>query len=156
DGIHGAMDPDVAHEREGTEAGPDSDVASEEGATHPKHMLLFPTCGFEQPHERQTRGKHHRGDHRLPRDEEEEEGGPERRAVLDQAVVVEGVRLAAHLGGDRERPSDGDRDEDGCRRTSPRAMKRRSDRGHAVCSIFHSDWIAFLPVYSHVIPYCGR
>ena len=35
-------------------------------------------------------------------------------------------------------------------------LERRSDRGHAGCSIFHSDWIALRPSYSHVIPYCGR
>src|SRR5262249_19323105 len=49
-----------------------------------------------------------------------------------------------------------DRRENEPRNAAAPTLQRGRDCRHAACSIFHSDWIAFLLSYTYFIPYCGR
>src|SRR6266545_5525660 len=155
-GVHRVVHGVVAEKGERAEPRPDGGVPGEERGTHQADALLTAARRLEQPDQRQARGQHHRRHHRLPRQQEEQEGGPERRAALDECVMVERPGGAGCLRSDREQPAAGDRCEHDAGDARPCTLERRSERGHPACSIFHSDWIAFLPWYSHVIPYCGR
>ncbi len=146
----------VAEERERAEPGPDGDVAAQESGLRTCGPLLLPADHIEEPDERQAGRQHHRRHHRLPGDEEDEEGGPQRRAALDQRVVMERAGRSGHLCGHGHSPRGRDGHENGAWGTTACALERGSDRAHAACSIFHSDWIAFRPSYSQLMPYCGR
>ena len=125
----------------------------------PAHARLpasMPRDGVEEPEQRQARRQHRRRDHRLPGEQEEGEGGPERPGRPPGASRDGAIRRYRSARRPGRAPT--------LRRSpgrppgvhGPAGARARGGGRHAAYSIFHSDWIALRPSYSQVMPYCGR
>ncbi len=104
---HG-VESGVEGERQGAEGAPDRGVAADEGGHRPAVRGSASRRDRVHPHHRQARGQHHRGDHHLPGEQEEQAGQQRRRPIHDQRVVVDERRRPRHLGRDRDGPGGGD------------------------------------------------
>src|SRR5215216_37513 len=156
--LHGLVHLRVPQERKRPEDAPDHRVPGQERRHRHPGPLLVPGDGGEQPHQRQARRQHHRGDHYLPGEQVETEGCPQGQAAVDEFVVAEEPAAAGGLGRKGQGPGHRDRAEDS--RWDVQHPARLPPDGascdHAAYYIFHSDWIAFRPSYSQVMPYWGR
>src|SRR5215216_1602471 len=73
--------------------------------------------------------------------------------------MMQNLVMAGRLGGDRHRPGDRNRPDQGGMRQAPSYpwhRRRGGGANHATCSICHSAWMALRPSYSQLMPYRGR
>ena len=76
---------------------------------------------------------------------------------MDELVVAKEPAAAGGLGRKGQGPGHHDRRDNRWRDAQHPARPPDGASGdHAAYSIFHSDWIAFRPSYSQVMPYWGR
>ena len=110
--VDSAVDDRVTGQGQSAKHRPHHEITGEKGSANPPGVRLGGRYSAEQADHGQARGQHHRRDHRLPRDEEEAEGGPGVEAALDERVVVELLSMPGGLRYHRQCPGHSDGRED--------------------------------------------